>query len=319
MTAWYAHRRLTKKSSTDRFIALSLETYPLNVPEFPFEESLPERLNPSYNTPFVYQSHYPSFGRSESLDLHPTTAKILDDIHYLFSLILELPPDPSREELDKVQHTAQLTHDSIERMHDVCPEIPTSSAPLPAMIHLSRATLSTASSPSTPAVSSAATGSPHSSSDGPNTSSSSSSCAPAFIPQSHDPSHFKLRKQAPAQAQAQPQHPSDFLYATVRQAALIYARAAATRSPLSAVCPVPHFFLVWSTAFRVSLNEWHRRLGLFLWVIIAVLPTAGHTPFAALAKSLLHIGAVQIGLTHWEVAIEMLRNAVRVVTRLAEG
>lgn len=75
--------------------------------------------------------------------------------------------------------------------------------------------------------------------------------------------------------------------------------------------------MVWSTAFRVSLKEWHRRLGLFLWVIIAVLPTAGHTPFAALAKSLLHIGAVQVGLDHWEVAIEMMRSAVKVVGWLA--
>jgi hypothetical protein len=77
--------------------------------------------------------------------------------------------------------------------------------------------------------------------------------------------------------------------------------------------------MVWSTAFRVSLKEWHRRLGLFLWVIIAVLPTAGHTPFAALAKSLLHIGAVQVGLDHWEVAIEMLKSAAKVVGWFAGG
>ena len=77
--------------------------------------------------------------------------------------------------------------------------------------------------------------------------------------------------------------------------------------------------MVWSTAFRVPLKEWHRRLSLFLWVIIAVLPTAGLTPFATLAKSLLHIGAVQVGLDHWEIAIGMLRSAVKVVGWLAGG
>jgi hypothetical protein len=67
------------------------------------------------------------------------------------------------------------------------------------------------------------------------------------------------------------------------------------------------------------MREWHRILGVFLWVIVAVLPTAGQTPFASLVKSLMHIGVVQVGMDHWEVAVEMLLGAVRVVGWLAGG
>ncbi|OIW35020.1 hypothetical protein CONLIGDRAFT_37949 [Coniochaeta ligniaria NRRL 30616] len=307
--------RLVSKTAllTDCFIAISLENSPLNVPEFIFHEPLSEKLNPAYNTPFVSEARYPSFGRSESLDLHPATAGILDDIRYLFSMILQLPPHPSLAELDKVQDTARLAQDSFEKMPDICPDAPRSSVP-PSVIgvHSEASSSRQSASLSPPPESSSATASPTSSSDATNITTTSASSAPP-IPQSRDPSHFILRNQA----QSQPQHPPDFLYATVRHTALLYARAAATRTSLSTICPVPQFFMVWSMAFRVSLKEWHRRLGLFLWVIIAVLPTAGHTPFAALAKSLLHIGAVQVGLDHWEVAIEMLRSAAKVVGWLA--
>lgn len=300
-------------ASTDCFIAISLENSPLNVPEFIFHEPLAGQLNPSYNTPFVFKAHYPSFGKSASLDLDPATARILDDIRYLFSLILRLPPDPSPDELDKVKDTAKLAQDSLEKMPDICPDAPTSSIPSSVIgSHSGASSLRQSTSLSPPPVLSSATASPESSSDASNITMSSASPVPP-VAQSHDPSHFILRNQA----QPQRQYPPDFLYATVRQTALLYARAAATRTPLSTICPVPQFFMIWSTAFRVSLKEWHQRLGLFLWVIIAVLPTAGHTPFASLAKSLLHIGAVQVGLDHWEVAIEMLRNAVRVVGWLA--
>jgi hypothetical protein len=291
-----------------------LENAPLNVTEFVFHEPLPEKLKPGYNTPFSTQCLYPSFEKSESLDLHPATARILDEIRYLFSIILQLNPRSSPDERDTIQRTAKSIHDSIESMPDVCPDAPRSSF-LPTVTgSLSEASSSMQSaSPSPPLASSSATASPESSSDISNTISSASS-APA-IPQSHDPSHLVLRNQG----QSLPQYSPDFLYATVRQTALLYARAAATRTPLSVVCPVPQFFLVWSTAFRVSLKEWHRRLGLFLWVIIAILPTAGLTPIADVAKSLLHIGSVQIGLDHWDLAVEMLSSAVKVVGWLAGG
>ncbi|KAB5580746.1 hypothetical protein GE09DRAFT_1083465 [Coniochaeta sp. 2T2.1] len=302
--------RLVSKTAllTDCFIAISLENSPLNMPDYIFHEPLPEKLNPAYNTPFISDTPYPSFGKSEALDLHPATARILDDIRYLFSTILKLPHNPSQDELAKVQHTAKVIHDSIEKMPDICPDAsPSSITPSVTGSYSSSSRQSVSLSP--PPPSSTPTTSRSSSSEVP--ASSLPLAAPPFS-QSRDPSHFILRN-------APPQHPPDFLYATVRQTALLYSRAASTRTPLSAACPVPHFFLIWSTAFRVSMKDWHRRLGLFLWVIVAVLPTAGHTPFATLAKSLLHIGAVQVSLDHWEVALDMLRSAVGVVGWLAEG
>lgn len=300
--------------STDCFIAISLENSPLNVPEFIFHEPLPKNLRPSYNTPFVTDSPYPAFSKSEALQLHPATARILDDIRYLFTIVLQLSPDSSPGDSEKVQQTAKLIHDGIERMPDICPDAPTRPVPRTVTSALSGTSSSRQSaSLSPPPASSSAVTTRESSLDISDKASSASSAPP--IPQSLDPSHFILRKQP----QSLPQDTPDFVYATVRQTALLYAQAIATRRPLSALCPVPQFFMVWSTAFRVPLKEWHRRLSLFLWVIIAVLPTAGLTPFATLAKSLLHIGAVQIGLDHWEIAIGMLRSAVKVVGWLAGG
>jgi hypothetical protein len=299
---------------TDCFVAISLENTPLNVFEFVFHEPLPDKLRVSYNSPFVTDSPYPSFGKTESLDLHSATARILDDIRYLFSVILDLPPDPVLDELDRVQDTARLILHTIEKMPDICPDAPTPLGTPVSAASLSAAPTSrqsTSLSPLPPLSSVPTTREPSSETSDTDFAATSA----RTIPQSHDPSHFILRKQP----QAVPQYAPDFIYATVRQTALLYARAAATRSSLREVCPVQHFFLVWSTAFRVPLNDWHRRLGVFLWVIIAMLPTAAHTPFATLAKSLLHIGAVQVGLDHWDIAIEMLRNAVRVVGWLSGG
>lgn len=283
------------------------------MPEFVFHEPLPEKPKLAFNTPFVIEHLYPPFAMSESLDLHPAAARILDDVRALFSIILQLTAPPSPGELHKVQHTAEMIYGRLESMPDLCPDAPrTPFAPPTVTTAPSEASFpSQSASPSPPPTRSSSTASRESISEQHSTNFSAPSALP--VPQSHDPSHITLRDQA------HHQHPPDFLYATIRQTALIYARAAATRSPLSAVCPAPQFFLLWSIAFRVPLEEWHRRLGLFLWVIIAVLPTAGLTPIANQPKSLLHIGAVQIAMDHWEVAVEMLRNAVKIVGWLAGG
>lgn len=290
------------------------------MPEFIFHEPLPEKLKPAFNTPFVTGDLYPSFAKSESLDLHPVTAQILDNMRSLFSRVLQLSAGPSPEELEKVQQAAGMMRDLLESMPDTCPDAPR----LPLLPPTLTGAASEASSfpvysapPSPPfsAPSSSSSASHWSSSEQHNTTPSISSAPP--VPESHNPSHFVLRNQA--QTQLQPQYPPDLVYATVRQTALLYARAVAARSPLSAVCPVPHFFLLWSTAFRVPLSEWQRRLGLFLWVLSAVLPSSAHTSVRELPKSLLHIGTMQIGLDHWEVAVEMLRSAVEIVGWLAGG
>lgn len=304
-------------NSNDCLIAISLETKPLSQdafllpgPEFVLHEPPPEKLNLSYNTPFLSQSRYPSFARSESLKLHPSTARILDDMRFLFSLILKLPSEPTQDDLDKVQHTAKWVHDRIESLPDICPDAPRSAPPVATA--LSSQTPSSTHSASTPdSVPSQATDSPPSV---VSTASSYSSRGP-IIPQSHDPSHLLLHN-PPA---SQPVHHPDFLYATVRQTALLYARAAAGRTKLSTACPVPLFYLIWSTAARVSQREWYRVFGVWAWVAVALVTPSATTPFTTVVRSMLMHATVQMGLDHWEVTMEMLRAAVRVVGWLAGG
>lgn len=286
-------------NSTDCLIAISLESMPLHQhgfldtgPEFDLHEELPEQLNPSYNSPYAPQSLYPDFFWAESLGIHPATARILDDVRPLFAAILALSSDSPAEDVAKVQETAKQIHDRINDLHDVLPGGP------PGSPHPTSSTRTPSSTNSTPSASSSS-----------HSASSSTTQQPRFISQSHDPRHLLLRT-AP-----QP----DFIYATIRQTALLYSRAAAARLPLSVVCPTPQFYALWATLWRVPLRRWHSLLGLFLWVVLALLPTGGLTQFATMVKSLLHIGAVQMGLDHWEVCIGMLRGAVGVVAWLAGG
>lgn len=94
------------------------------MPEFVFHEPLPEKPKLAFNTPFVIEHLYPPFAMSESLDLHPAAARILDDVRTLFSIILQLTAPPSPGELHKVQHTAEMIYGRLESMPDLCPDAP---------------------------------------------------------------------------------------------------------------------------------------------------------------------------------------------------
>jgi hypothetical protein len=69
----------------------------------------------------------------------------------------------------------------------------------------------------------------------------------------------------------------------------------------------------------VSLRRWHSLLGVFLWIVMALLPIGGRTQFATMLKSFLHLGSGQMGIDHWEVSIGMLGRAVGVMRWLAGG
>lgn len=227
------------------------------------------------------------------MGIHSATARILDDMRLLFTAILSLSDKSPEQQVEGVKHMAMQIHDHIASLHDVLPDAPPGT-PQPAPATMSSTPSSTASF------------STHSSSS---SSFSSQQPKPKFISQSHDPRHILLRNTP------QP----DFIYATVRQVALLYSLAASRQVSLSEICPVPRFMSIWADLWRVSMKRWHSLLGVFLWVVIALLPTGRQTQFASMVKSLLHIGTVQMGLDQWEVCIGMLRRAVGVVCWLADG
>lgn len=207
----------------------------------------------------------------------------------LFETILGLATCPSQGEMAEVKQTASKIHNRISNLHETSPDTPplkpSLSIPPPAQSFSPSASITSSSS------------------------SSGSSTLPQFISQSHDPRHLLLRS-AP-----QP----DFIYATVRRTALLYSRAISIRQPLRMACPNPEFIAIWSTLWKVSLRRWHPLLGVFLWIVIVLLPTGGRTQFATMLKSFLHLGSVQMGIDHWEVSIGMLRRAVGVMQWLAGG
>ncbi|KIH90447.1 hypothetical protein SPBR_09027 [Sporothrix brasiliensis 5110] len=113
----------------DQAVALVLETGPvLNGSHgtsqglFDYEDVSPAPFRVSQNTPLV--PGQPSFAQcAEALDIHPTTASILDDMRFLITAVLALPARPTIKDLQKVQTTAQWIHDRIHRMPADSPEL----------------------------------------------------------------------------------------------------------------------------------------------------------------------------------------------------
>lgn len=122
---------LTAIHSSDLAIALSLEMTPIlqgsnhssSSSLFDCEDVSPAPFRVAHNTPLV--SGRPSFAQcAEPLDIHPTTASILDDMRFLIAAVLALPTNPTAKDLQKVQTTAEWIHDRIQRLPADSPELP---------------------------------------------------------------------------------------------------------------------------------------------------------------------------------------------------
>lgn len=123
----------------------------------------------------------------------------------------------------------------------------------------------------------------------------------------------------------------DLVYQAVRSAALIYARASMHRRPLRdpVVCSSEDVMAVWTTVWRVPLRVWKGLLGIFVWVVLSILPAASLlarqgdlaivTAHARFIKSLMAASLVQISLEDWVVAEAAMKGAVALVGWLGGG
>lgn len=89
-------------------------------PEFPFHDPRRTPIKTAYNTPLL--CHWQSFREcSNSLQLHPSTADILDIVRSLFSAVLSLPRDPSSEQIQTVIVTATRFYNKISDLPESTP------------------------------------------------------------------------------------------------------------------------------------------------------------------------------------------------------
>ncbi|OAA65707.1 ketoreductase [Niveomyces insectorum RCEF 264] len=358
----------------DGIIAMSLEAEPIlqEPASFPYvyDEPAPDAFHLSFSSPLL-PPRLPFGLCIDALGLHPATAWILDEVAFLINVVVNLPANPSEQETAKLQATAAQIHERISELPVDMPHADVPAAVTEPMAALSgdtrqkpgvrtstppadaqnRTQMASSTSHREPrdndAVSTRAgdnaTPRPHSllprypkfSARSCSPSPSSTSLPPSPPPASRPPTHL----------------PAGPLYTTVRLAAPLYTRAITTRTPLSAVCTDADALAVLAASWHVPLDRWRGVVGVFLFVMLAVVPTlhqrsddnksnsnghqqsssktsgaaaAGgsgirahiHTRFA---KSILQIGLMNVALVDWPVCRDIMRRALLLQQWLRRG
>lgn len=285
-------------TSSDNSIALSFEVPPFlqDGREFELLDSARVPLRLSHNTPLV--SQLPRFAEcADALKLHPTTASILDDMRFLISTVLALPDEPSAKELQKVATTSAWIHDRISNLPDYTPLIRGGRVATPETRDRGSLSVNDCSKP-------------HSNAPSPGESSAGA----------HDgggpSSSSQRRKRLPSPLEPESR---DFLYQSVRLAALMYSRAVKERRPFSSVVSEDDFVKLWTTMWRVPLVTWKGVLGVFNWAVLPVGPAASSTIHGRSVKSMLTISTLQMSLDNWELASGAMKASLSLQRWLGHG
>ncbi|KAJ2905529.1 hypothetical protein MKZ38_005173 [Zalerion maritima] len=98
------------------------------------------------------------------------------------------------------------------------------------------------------------------------------------------------------------QSQQNFLHQAIRLTSLIYTSAILQHRPLSQSCTTSQFLEIWTTAWRIPLTAWKGMLGVFLWLVFALVPTATKTEHSRFVKSMLTIACTQLGIENWAIA-----------------
>ncbi|KAH7025892.1 uncharacterized protein B0I36DRAFT_329370 [Microdochium trichocladiopsis] len=153
---------------------------------------------------------------------------------------------------------------------------------------------------------------------------------PAHSPESpgpHEPSQNHVNRTLMVTGQATPidspssmsEDTTDPVYQAIRQAALLYATAIVERQPFSKVCSHEQFYELWTTVWRVPRTRWKSLAGIFLWIIVVILPTAATTPHSRFVKSMLTTSGLEIGTENWFAASSALRAVLTLQAWLRGG
>lgn len=283
---------------------------------------MPLRL--ALNSPLV--SSLPRFADcAEALQLDPATAAILDDMRFLISAVLALPDEPSQKALQKISTTSAWIHNRTSALPDSSPRRSLAAAPAAAASATAPAIVVTgieagAETEARPRSSYARRGS-WQSAHSTQSAASVASSDQAYSDQSAD-DHSTLSSLNRARNGSNPASPDppDYLYQSVRLAAIIYSRAITQRQPFSSAAAPADFLLLWRTMWRVPLTAWKGVLGVFNWIMIGIAPAArelqGHDRFV---KSMLANSLLQIGADNWELARGVMEASARLQGWLGGG
>lgn len=108
----------------------------------------------------------------------------------------------------------------------------------------------------------------------------------------------------------------DYVYQSIRQAALIYTSAIVARKPFSESCSLTDFYQLWTTIWRVPLTVWKALMGIFLWIEVAIVAPARGTPHGRFVKSMLTIASLNMGIENWTASSSALKRAIMLQAKL---
>lgn len=264
---------------------------------------MPLRL--AHNTPLV--SPLPRFiDCAEALKLHPATASILDDVRFLISTVLALPDAASAKELQKVCTTSAWIHDRISKLPDYSPLVrcPSTAAPTGAAAD-DKGSLNSGGVEVSDDVK-------HGDVQQGDAGSGPSGTGSGIQGQKGE------QGQEFVVPRAEPE-PPDYLYQSVRLAALMYSRAIMERQPFSSVVAQADFLQLWTTMWRVPLATWKGVLGVFNWAVLPVTPAASGTPHDRSVKSMLTNSTLQMSLDNWELTSGAMKAGLSLQRWLGRG
>ncbi|KAK0670581.1 hypothetical protein QBC41DRAFT_221525 [Cercophora samala] len=326
------HGLISKLAITaDVAIALSSETAPFlqGGAEFEFRDNSHVPLRLPLNTPFI--SKLATFAScSEALRIHGAVASILDDMRFLLAAVLALPEEPTAKELRKVHTTSGWIH---ERMVNLSVEGP-------APRRLSTAAASPA--PSSAASTTSATFSPldtrpspelgddyHGNTRGRSLGLQQQQHSPlpvhpgqpsgdehARVPRlDGSPSPARIAASSTPSRAIMPSDPPDYIYQSVRLAAILYSRAIMLRRPFKQIVTRAEYLQLWRTTWKVPLSIWRSLLGVFNWILLPLVSSSSsqeqdsnnHGHFV---KGMLNVSLLQIGMENWELCSGIMDASV---------
>ena len=110
----------------------------------------------------------------------------------------------------------------------------------------------------------------------------------------------------------------DFIYQSCRKVALIYCQAIIERTPLSRSCTTQDLSQLWAAVWRITLTQWKKIPGIFIWILLSVNQAAQETQHGRLIKSLLKSASFYVALENWEVIDGSLAAFVKLQRWLKE-
>ncbi|KAK4190699.1 hypothetical protein QBC35DRAFT_63754 [Podospora australis] len=314
------HGLITKLAITaDIAIALSFETTPIlqGEPEFNFRDSSHVPLRLPLNTP--YMPKLASFATcDDALRIHPAVACILDDMRFLLTAVSSLPENPTAKELQKVHTTSGWIY---ERIMSLPAEGPT--ARRISAVASSAAFAAAAASPAPSSAASSIVDPEIIGGDEERLSSTStrrrsrgnlrqsvSARRPSVQTLGGDDNRTS-QSPVPISGPSGGESP-DYIYQAVRLAAILYSRAIKMRRPFREIVSDAEFMQLWTTAWRVPLATWRSLLGVFNWILLPLVASAGEAPssHARYIKGMMNISLLQVGMENWEIASGIMEGMV---------